>query len=194
MIKNRKSCPLYLLALSVALLVSAASTFSQEQPARFGSKGQVELGGSASFQSYTPVHDGKTGSTASFITINPFVGVFILDRLEIGLNPLGLTVMTSGGGASTGLLALGSIAYHPPSPAFVHPFVEGLAGYSLQTNGTTYRGFTWGGRGGVKMSITGNGLLNLAIQYLQVTMNREGATERNGSNQLSISLGYTVWL
>jgi hypothetical protein len=181
-------------ALFVALLLNAAFTFAQEQPAAFGAKGQVELGGSGSFQSFTPVYDGKTGSTTSFITINPFVGVFILDGLEIGVNPLGLTVMTSGGGASTGLLALGSIAYHPPSTAFAHPFIEGLVGYSLQTNGTTYSGVTWGGRGGIKLSITGKGLLNLGVQYLQVTLNREGAKERNGSNQLSISVGYTVWL
>lgn len=190
-----RSCrsSLVVLGLLLGLLVAGPAASQEERP-QFGLRGQVELGGSASFQSYTPVSNGKTGSATSFITINPYVGVFVIDGLEVGVNPLGLTIMTAGGGDAMGLMALGSIAYHPPSTRFAHPFIEGLAGYSLQTNGSTTSGFTWGGRAGAKLSITDNGLLNLGVQYLQVTLNRKGATERNGSNQLSVTLGFSVWL
>jgi hypothetical protein len=51
-----------------------------------------------------------------------------------------------------------------------------------------------GGRGGIKIAITNQGLLNIGLQYIQQSLVGAGSTDqRNGTNQLSLSAGFTVW-
>jgi hypothetical protein len=37
-------------------------------------------------------------------------------------------------------------------------------------------------------------MLNIGIQFLRITLNPSGAGSRNGSNELSVSAGWTLWL
>jgi hypothetical protein len=37
-------------------------------------------------------------------------------------------------------------------------------------------------------------LLNISVQYLQNTMDPDGASNRYGSNQLALMMGFSIWL
>ena len=57
--------------------------------------------------------------------------------------------------------------------------------------------FTWEHedrvRAGVKLPVTVRGMLIVGVQYLVLTMDPQGATSRNGSDELSVMLGFGVW-
>jgi hypothetical protein len=186
-----------LLAIAILALTGAGA---QEQRRQFTSRGTVELGGNISFMATQPVINDKRGETIYTLQVFPYVGYFIIDGFELGLNPLGLDLATSGSTTLTSLRILLAPSYNFRTPTIATPFVEGLGGMSLYSTsvsggGTTTRtGFTWGGRVGVKVALVEKGLLNLAIQYLQVTANPSGVTLRNGSNEFSVTAGWTVWI
>ena len=90
-------------------------------------------------------------------------------------------------------------SYNFHTATMVTPFVEGLAGLtsaSLIHSGSTtsISGFTFGGRDGIKAALFEKGMLNIGIQFLRITLNPSGAGSRNGSNELSVSAGWTLWL
>ena len=188
-------------SISIVALLAIASlcASAQEQRRHFTSRGTIELGGSMSFMATQPVVSDKRGETIYSFDFFPYVGYFIIDGLELGLNPLGIDVVSAGSTTQTSLRILFAPSYNFRTPTIATPFVEGLGGLSLYstnvtgTGTTTRTGFTWGGRAGVKVALVERGLLNLAIQYLQVTANPEGSTARNGSNEFSVSVGWTVW-
>jgi hypothetical protein len=187
----------------VLLLAGWSMAAGQEQLKRhLTSRGNVELGGSATYQSvWSVVNDNTSNSPAFIFSAMPYVGYFLLDGVELGLNPAGI-VVSGGTGRSTvtQLRILFAPAYNFRTSTVSTPFVEGLAGVTTQTTAATaggtatLAGFTWGGRAGVKVALTEHGLLNLGVQYLQVTLNPDGATTRNGYNELSVTAGWTVWL
>ena len=84
-------------------------------------------------------------------------------------------------------------SYNFQTEGIAYPFIEALLGYTSQSDGSSRSGFSWGGRGGVKIAVTDKGLLNLAIEYVQITENPDGANNRYGQNQLSVAAGFTVW-
>jgi hypothetical protein len=174
---------------TVAMIALIGSACSAQGAKHFALKGECELGGSVSFQSYVPVSDGNTGDATMIFSLNPYIGYFVTDGFEIGLNPLGITQSNS----YTRLMILVAPAYNFRTQGPAYPFIEALAGYTSQTNGNEWSGFSWGGRGGLKVAVTEKGLLNLSVQYLEITLNTAGATNRSGSNQFSISAGFTVW-
>jgi hypothetical protein len=45
----------------------------------------------------------------------------------------------------------------------------------------------------VKVPVTERGLLTLGVQYLLITKNLSGASERTGLNELAVSAGFSVW-
>lgn len=166
----------------------------------FTMHGTVELGGSVTFAATQGVVQGTTRDWVYELSALPYVGYFILDGLELGINPAGLT-LNKGTGDSTAvqLRLLFAPSYNFHTSTIVTPFVEGLAGlttHSLSVSGrtNTISGFTWGGRVGIKSALTEKGLLLIGIQYLQITLNPSGGTARNGFNEFSISAGWTVWL
>jgi hypothetical protein len=184
----------------IALAFIVVPARAQEQRRHFTSRGTIELGGSISFMATQPVVNDRRGETIYTLSVFPYVGYFIIDGLELGLNPAGLDMTSSGSTTLTSLRILFAPSYNFRTPTIATPFVEGLAGLTSFTTSTTNigtstaSGFTWGGRVGVKVAIVEKGLLNLAIQYLQVTANPSGVTVRNGSNQFSVFAGWTVWL
>ena len=190
----------YPLAVVLAGLLMLSNGPAQAQEGsqktkRFATRGTTELGGSISFQSITPVSNGNTGDATSIFTVLPFVGFFVADGFEIGLNPLGITSISPPSGSSfTQIMIFAAPSYNFNTGSRVYPFIEALLGYASQSNGSSRSGFSWGGRGGVKVAVAEHGLLNLGLQYIQITLNRSGASERSGSNNFSVSAGFTVWL
>jgi len=185
-------------SISSAVLVLAvhivfASVSSAQETKKFALKGSTELGGSISFQSLTPVSNGNTGNVTTIFSLAPYVGYFVTDGFEIGLNPLEITSISLSGSSATQVMIFAAPSYNFKTEGIAYPFIEALLGYTFQSNGSSRSGFSWGGRGGVKLAVTDKGLLNLAIQYIQITLNPSGATNRYGSNQLAIAGGFTVW-
>jgi hypothetical protein len=178
----------------VAIVVLASSIAESQEARQFALKGVTEFGGGVSFSSVTPVSTGKTGKAATILSVAPFIGYFISDGFELGVNPLGITSYSSEG-VSTGteIRIFVAPSYNFATGPTSHSFVETLLGYTAQSNGSERKGFSWGGRAGLKIAVGGNGLLNIGVQYLLITMNRSGATERSGYNELSIAAGFTLW-
>ena len=179
--------------LVVAMLIPLGPVAVAQEGKKFAMKGSTELGGSISFQSITPVSNGNTGYATTIFSVAPFIGYFVADGFEIGVNPLGLTTISSGGSSFTQIMIFAAPSYNFKTEGIAYPFIEALLGYTSQSNGSSRSGFSWGGRGGVKLAVTDKGLLNLGIQYVQITLNPSGTTNRYGSNQLAISAGFTVW-
>ncbi|HUI09694.1 MAG TPA: hypothetical protein VL221_05150 [Bacteroidota bacterium] len=186
--------------LILAVLLCAASASAQAPPRkRFASPGTVELGGSAAFTAVQPVAGGNTGSWVYDLSFMPYAGYFVMEGFELGINPAGVSVTTSGDTSTVRLRFLVAPSYNFHTPTMVTPFVEGLAGFtssSLIRSGSTtsVSGFTFGGRFGIKAAVTERGLLTIGVQYLRVTLNAPGAGSRSGSNELAVAAGWSVWL
>ena len=177
------------------LLIYAFSSFPcvGQEARNFAVKGTTEVGGNISFQSLTPVFNGNTGDAATLFTMAPFIGYFVSDGFEIGVNPLGVSVFSISGSSSTSFRIFVAPSYNFKTEGIAYPFIEALLGYTTESNGASRSGFSWGGRAGVKLAVMGNGLLNLGVQYLQITLNPSGTSNRYGSNELNVSAGFTVW-
>ena len=190
---------LLLVVFAVAALATSTAG-AQEQRRHFTSRGTVELGGSMSFMATQPVVNDKKGENIYTLSVLPYVGYFVIEGFEVGMNPAGLVLTSTNGATITHLRILLAPSYNFRTSSVATPFVEGLAGLTTVTTSvtnlgtSTSSGFTWGGRVGVKVSLAEKGLLNLGVQYLQVTANPSGVTTRNGSNEFSVTAGWTVWI
>ncbi len=192
--------PLFAILVVAISLIAVTAISQSKSPGEkaFATKGVVELSGSVAFQSRTGVDGGTTSSTTyTTFSLQPSVGYFVTDGLEIGLDPLSLTVNSRTGASSsqTELHILGGVAYNIKTEGAAFPFVEGMAGFSTYSSGTySANGFTWGARGGVKIAVASHVLVLGGVQYVQVTENPSGATSRNGYNTLLVGVGLSVWL
>jgi hypothetical protein len=181
----------------MAIIVCIASVSFAQEGKKFATKGSTELGGSISFQSLTPVSNGNTGDATTIFSVAPFIGYFVADGFEIGLNPLSITSISYPNNSDSyiQITIFAAPSYNFNTESIAYPFIEALLGYtSSQSIGWNLGGgFSWGGRGGVKLAVTDKGLLNLAVQYVQIAHGPGGAAGRYGENQLAISAGFTVW-
>jgi hypothetical protein len=190
-----------LLALLVFVTSGALSQQLQQPEVRrtFAMAGTFELGGSASFSSYTAVNNGSTSDASYSLAFSPTAGYFIIDELEFVVNPLMVSYAWSGSLKALNMQPMAGLAYNFRAHPRAFPYVEGVAGaaYSWSDNGISTlsrSGFAWAGRVGIKALITGTGIANIAVQYQQVTLNRSGDNQRNGFNQIALSVGLAVWL
>ena len=186
-------------ALLCGSLVDGAMAQQQEVRRGFAIAGTFEVGGSAGFSSSTEVRNGATFDPAYSIALSPTAGYFLIDALEIVVNPLSISYDWSGNRNAFSLLPMAGLAYNFRAHPRAFPYLEGVAGgaYSRSDNGTstiTQSGFAWAARGGVKFLITTTSLVNIGLQYQQVTLDRSNDTQRNGYNLISASVGLTVWL
>ncbi|HMK37709.1 MAG TPA: hypothetical protein VK569_00120 [Bacteroidota bacterium] len=187
------------LMLGAGIGAPGASAQQQQPRKRFGSPGTVELGGNTTFTASQSVAGGKNGTWDYDFSLLPYAGYFVIEGLELGVNPAGVTVHRSGDTTDVQLRLLFAPSYNFRTTTIVTPFVEGLAGFTsasvIQTGSThSNSGFTFGGRVGIKLALVERGMLNIGVQYLMITLNPPGATTRNGSNEFSVSAGWTVWL
>lgn len=164
----------------------------------FAYRGTWELGGTLGFLASTPVTNGSTGETGYTITATPYVGYFLFHGFELGANPLAVTWNREAGVTTTDLRMLATAGYNFFAGASLYPFLEGVAGYTRRetsSDGSTVAlsGFTWGGRGGLKVALLEGSVLVLGGQYLSVTLSPAGADSRSGSNEFAAFAGWSVW-
>jgi hypothetical protein len=174
------------------------------QTAEYAAKGVLELGGTVSFSSIADVSNGKTGDATTLFTFAPRIAGFVTDGFQIGFSPgisflptSGVTVMSPPRGESTTLLQLFAF------PAYVvrtagqkyYPFIEVPVGYTRISSGNDAQsGFSWGLRGGIKVTPVGNFLLTVFGEYYQITLNRDGAKEHSGFNLFTFGIGVGAFL
>jgi hypothetical protein len=184
--------------IAACTLAWVPMTFAQQdsvahQISGFARKGVVELGGGITFQSLTPIQNDRADDAITVFLMMPYIGYFVTDGFQIGMNPLGIGTLDYQGESTTAVMVLLAPSYNFSTGSSAHPFVELLLGYTALSNGTMRSGVSWGGRGGAKLEVSEGGLLNLAVQYLQITTNVSGATKRTGLDQVAVSAGFTVW-
>ena len=165
---------------------------------RFARAGVWELGGSATFQRSVPVVNGVEGDAIYTLSALPYVGWFLLDGLELGANPLGVSMTRTDESTIVDLRFLFAPSYNFRMKGGWYPFVEGLVGYTARLTSsdegdTTDDGITWGGRVGVKFWVVEQGLLTVGVQYLAVTLDPANADNRHGSNDIAAAVGFSVW-
>jgi hypothetical protein len=166
---------------------------------RFAVAGIWELGGSATFQRSVPVVNGVEGDAVYTLSALPYVGWFVIDGLELGVNPLGVSMTKTEQSTVVDLRFLFAPSWNFRMNGEWYPFAEGLVGYTARitsgdTGDTTDDGVTYGGRVGVKFRVAQQGLLTVGVQYLAVTLDPSNAQNRHGSNDIAASVGFSVWL
>lgn len=180
-----------LVLFMVAFLFASARG---QEANNFASQGTKELGGSISYQKFTPVFNGMKGNATTIFSFAPYFGYFVFNGFEIGLNPAEIAVISQSGNRTIQTMVFAAPGYNVKVVDKIYLFIEAKIGYSRKSsNGYNEAGFSWGGRTGVKFALLNGGLLNLSFQYLSVTMNPKEASKRNGFNQVLISVGWTVW-
>jgi hypothetical protein len=189
--------------VAVLLCCGVVTGTAQERPPSVRkhavSRGTVELGGTIGFTSVQAVQNGKTGDSQSIVSLEPVVGYFIIDGVEVGLSPAGLVYVSAGSSSVTQIRSFGFVGYNFQTSTMVVPYVEGLAGYAavISSNSgttTTRSGFCWGGQGGIKVGVAEHANLVIGVQYVQITLDPSGASTRTGTNEFSVNVGWTVWL
>ena len=180
---------------ALSLFTISSSGIAQDR--QFAKEGVTEISGTLSYSSFTSVSRGETGDAISIFTLAPQIGYFITDGFELSLGTgvsliPGFSVISPEDGESTSLLQL----FLAPSyniktnDAKLYPFLEAQLGYtSLSSGDDTNSGFSYGGRAGIKIAAVEHFLVNLSVQYLLITLNESGATERNGFNYLTVGVG-----
>ena len=180
---------------AVMLIAGAAVPSVGYSTDRFGNKGQIELGGTLGFTSNTRVVAGSTGDAATTINLQPFVGYFIVDALELGVN-LRLNSTTSKGNTTSDYTFLFSPAWNfRIQNSTVTPAIAALIGYgSSTTGGSSYSGLSAGGRATLKILVLSNVNLHIGGEYLMNTRNASGYSgSRNGDNVLSFEAGFAIF-
>lgn len=184
------------LTIIFALLTIFSITLNAQN---FAKRGVIEAGGSLGFSSQTAVMNGQSDDkSTTTISIEPYVGYFIIDGVELGLIPS--FVRSSYGDNSNSMFGIFfAPAYNFDTRGNLFPFIEGRIGYNSRTIKTpggesTLSGLSWGGRGGIKVKVGCSSLANVALSYMQYTYNPENWTgDRNGYNIFAIHVGFTVF-
>lgn len=181
-----------MLSILILVVLFGSLAFSQD----FGKTGVLEFGGTAGFMSMTPVMDGETGDATSYIMLEPSIGYFVMDGLEVGLNPLSIeSISPSGGDAITNIGAWAFGAYHFMTMGKTYPYIEALLGYTtMSAGGESAGGLAYGIGAGAKFEITGGLLLNAALDYRFHTYDIDETDGRDGENILSIGVGLSGFL
>ncbi len=191
----------FLPVVSLTLLLTNLAMAQQPEPRRtFAIPGVVEIGGSASFSSYVPVTNGGTGDAVYTAGLSAAAGYFVADGLEVLVDPLVVMYSWSGDVKAFEMIPMAGLAYNFRAHPRAFPYVEGLAGFafSWSDNGVTAdvkrSGFAWSARAGLKALLTSTAIVNIGVQYQQVTLNVSSASERNGYDQFGLTAGLAVWL
>lgn len=168
--------------------------------AQYAKKGVVELGGTASFSSTTSVYDGESADeSTTTISFMPELGYFIIDNVELALR-LMYSSSSFGDYSSSSFGAAFAPGYVFDLQSSVYPFVHAFVGYSSSTfddgtNDETYSGLLFGGIAGVKVLLGKNALLNIGVNYMQVTSEPEDWDgDRIGFDQFGVEAGFSIFL
>jgi hypothetical protein len=188
--------------LVVLLFISSfVNQISAQDLRKYATKGVLELGGNISYQYMSIIANGNEEYSYNVFSFFPYVGYFICDNLEIGVNPLGVQTNWNSQEHTTLLSIFISPAYVFDINEKIFPFVEAQYGYTLQSAAyeiselnASGQGFSWGGRAGIKYLLAKSCLLNLGLQYRQISITPRGESTRSGSNSLMLSAGFTFYM
>jgi len=186
-------------AVVLGLLVFVSASSAQESKS-FATKGTYELGGNVSYQYTSFLASGTETSYMNFLSVLPYAGYFVSDNIEIGVNPLGIQRSWRSSGSTTSYTMFIAPAYNFKAQGNVYLFAEAQLGYTGERSSSSFGspfdmdGFSWGGRVGVKIPAGVSGLLNLGVQYQQITLKSSGFTGDVGQNILMVFAGFSVWL
>ena len=173
--------------------------------AQFAKMGVVELGGAISYSSSALVTDGTVASEkTTILNFMPYINYFIVDGFSVALSP-GINVIKIAGESNSitnlNLFAVPGYTFSTNSP--VYPYIEAMLGYTSVSSDATnpitesgnidYRGFSWGGKAGLKVLIGKNGLLSIGVAYTALNYSPQGADKRTGINNLAVSMGFSVF-
>ena len=173
------------------------SSLGNSQEKTFGTRGVTEIAGGVSFSSITSVASGKTGDATTILSLAPQLGYFVVDGFELGITTgmtllPGVSVLTPERGDGTTIVQLffsPSYNYHAEGSK-VCPFIEPQIGYTSMSSGSSSQsGFSYGVRAGIKVIAVEHFLVSLSGQYVALTFNESGATERSGFNYLAFGVG-----
>ncbi len=178
--------------LSVIFVLGLIGSVALSQD--FGKEGIIEFGGTASFSSSTPVAAGTTGDATTIIALAPTVGYFLMDGIEIGVDPLAFSSVSykSNTLSTIGFWAFG--AYHFMTMGTTYPYLQALVGYTSISNGGSGGGLAYGVAGGAKFEIAGGLLLNAQASYKFYTYTPSGVDDRVGNNVLMVGVGISGFL
>jgi hypothetical protein len=184
----------------VAFLFFLYPVNAQELTKKYSDKGTIEIGGNVSYQHSNYIVQGSEAYTENMFSFFPYAGYFITDNFELGVNPLGVQTSWNSEDRTTLLSIFLCPSYNFRISETIYPFVEAQFGftaqyitYSFSSLNSRNRGFSWGGRTGVKIILVEKCLLNAGLQYQQISLSPGGATSRSGINTLQFSAGFTFW-
>jgi hypothetical protein len=192
-----------------SFLCFTTDTDAQEEAHRYSKKGIWETGGELFFTTYQEKHsvDG-TGylypdSKYTNFMLSIDAGYFVINGLKLGLEQ-DLEADDIWGHTRTRIKFYFTPEYVFDTKTILYPYIAVSAGYTLNTyqSSTAQDGFSWGVKGGVKVNITGNSLLNIGLRYYEENYNYNyeyfGAPSTNYSykdkmKNLGLSLGWSVF-
>lgn len=196
--KKRFLAQVYFLFSLVLLTSVLTKPVNAQNPGKYASGGILEFGGNVSYQYLSVITSGKEEYSYNIFSFYPYIGYFVCDNFEIGINPLGIQTSWNARERSTLLSIFVCPAYVFDLGEKIYPFVEAQAGYTsesivyeisqLNMDG---KGFSWGGRAGIKYLLSKSCLINIGVQYRQITVTPIGESLRSGSNSLMLSAGFT---
>ena len=153
-------------------------------------KSNIELGGDITFSSQSESDADESLTTFSF---NPYIGIFITDNFEMGFRP-GISTTSFGDGSLTTMNLFLAPAYNWNIGGKTYPYVEFLLGYnSVDAFDENYGGLGVGFDGGLKVSVAGNSLLLVKLEYLHQSYSDDNDNDYS-INTLSFGLGFRVFL
>lgn len=131
----------------------------------------------------------------------PYIGYFIIDGLELGLNPLGYRYASYENYSNYNITIMFAPSYNFDTKSKIYPFIEGRIGYTSHnykdTNppevDETWSGLSYGAAGGVKFILGESSLLKAGASYMFYTYMPESADNRYGYNELMLELGFMVF-
>jgi len=212
------------LSVVFALLCTAlfAASANAQDTCRYALKNTVEVGGNFSYGAGSINESRNTfllnDLSSDFLTGSPYLGYFLLDKLEIGAYPFFVATPTNQSrSAYLQTMFLLSTSFNTEINANTFFFIEGLLGYTFLENGATlyvYQiksngsfdydktavvnsfkgGYATGTRIGFKYDIGDKEILTLGMQYLYTQYNVMNSYTFFGNSYASYVIGFTFLL
>ena len=127
--------------ISIAILVGQAAISNRgyaQETKTFTAPGVYEIGGNLSYKYSSYVLSGSTLSTNNYISFLSYIGYFITDNIELGLNPIGITSTWNSAIKNTSYSIFLAPAYNFKTEGSVYPFVEAQLGYTNEITSSSY--------------------------------------------------------